>query len=326
MVKKPHKPSTTMEKVKPYQRYTIDHPLYPPRLQHLGDPPRELFILGVLPDPDRPHLAVVGTRRATPYGIQVTRELVTPLARAGIVIVSGLAYGIDAEAHRAALDAGGTTVAVVGTGIDRVYPAAHERLAHAIGEHGALVSEYPMGTPPLPHHFPERNRILAALAHAVLVVEAPLKSGALITAYGATEIGRDVLAVPGPLHSAASAGCHGLIARGARIVTGVEDILETLGLDIALASRQNHEIVLAACSAAARKILAATGTGAPTLDELSGSTLLPTERVLAAVTELEVAGLIRNLGDGRYASATPNTQLPNAGSRHRRITDESQEN
>lgn len=283
-----------------------NNPDYPVRLRHLPQPPNPLFVRGALPDEARPHLAVVGTRRATAYGIHVTHLLVKPLARAGVVIVSGLAYGIDAEAHRAALEAGGTTVAVLGCGIDRIYPPPHEPLAvRILAAGGAVVSEYAPGTPPLPHHFPARNRILGALAHAVLVVEAPKKSGALITAYGAAELGREVLAVPGPITSLTSAGCHGLIARGARIVTDVSDLADALGLDMAAVSVQNHETVLAACSQAARKIHAAVGSGNPTLDELTLSADLPTERVLAAVTELEVEGLIQNLGDGRFATASP---------------------
>jgi DNA processing protein len=279
---------------------------YPERLGHLAQPPNPLFVLGSLPDPMRLHLAVVGTRRATPYGRRVTRDLVTPLARAGVVIVSGLAYGIDAEAHTAAVNAGGTTLAVLGCGIDHVYPTAHANLAQRVlASGGAVVSEYAPGTPPLQHHFPARNRIIAALAHAVLVIEAPVSSGALITAYGAAELGREVLAVPGSITSPESAGCNGLISRGARLVSGVQDILETLGLDTESVSRQNHETVLAACSEPARKIHAALGLGNPTLDELAGCVDLPTERILAAVTELEVVGLVENLGDGRYAAAPP---------------------
>lgn len=292
--------------VKSYREFRSRSPEYPERLGHLVQPPNPLYVLGHLPAPMRLHLAVVGTRRATPYGRRVTRDLVPPLARSGVVIVSGLAYGIDAEAHTAALEAGGTTVAVLGCGIDRVYPSAHAHLAQRVlASGGALVSEYAPGTPPLPHHFPARNRIIAALAHAVLVIEAPATSGALITAYGAAELGREVLAVPGAVTSPESAGCNGLISRGARLVSGVQDILETLGLDTESVSRQNHETVLAACSADARKIHAALGLGNPTLNEIAGCVDLPTERILAAVTELEVVGLVENLGDGRYAAAPP---------------------
>jgi DNA processing protein len=225
-----------------------------------------------------------------------------------VVIVSGLAYGIDAEAHRATLNAGGTTVAVLGCGIDRTYPDGHERLVDRIlANGGAVVSEYEPGTPPLQHHFRARNRIIAALASAVLVVEAPEKSGALITAYGSLDIGRDVLAVPGPIGSEQSAGCNTLIARGARIVTSVNDVLETLGLDTTVALGQNHATVLATCSEAARKVHAQLGSGTPTLDELARAVDLPTERILAAVTELEVVGLLQTLAHGRFTTATPNT-------------------
>lgn len=296
-----HQPQSTSNRVKTYHALRTGDPGYPARLHHLFEKPNPVFVRGTLPSGSRPHLAVVGTRRATPYGLLVTKQLIEPLAAAGVVIVSGLAYGIDAAAHRAALAVGGTTVAVLGCGIDRVYPAAHVDLAREILETGgAIASEYEPGTPSYPANFPARNRIVAALAHAVLVVEAPLKSGALITAYGAAEMGRDVLAVPGPVTSETSDGCHGLIARGARIVTSVEDVFDTLQLDRVVVEQQNHATVLAALSGTAKQVLAAV-RGIPSLEELSSTVQLPTEQVLAAITELELAGLLTAQGGGRFA-------------------------
>ncbi len=303
-----------------------DDPADPGRLRNLPDPPQRLYIRGMLPHPDRPHLAVVGTRRATPYGRKAVKSLVTPLARSGVVIVSGLAYGIDAEAHRCCLEAGGTTVAVLGCGIDRAYPAAHAGLATQIlRSGGTVVSEYPPGTPSFAGNFPARNRIVAALSHAVLVVEAPEKSGALITAYLAAELGREVLAVPGPFGAPNSVGVHALLSRGARIATGIADLADALGLDTERINQQNRATVSTACSEPAQKILTAVGTGTPTLEELTGSTDLPTARVFAAVTELEIKGLLSPLGDGRYAATPAEPKPPNAQPRHRRVAHQGEE-
>ncbi|MDR0671828.1 MAG: DNA-processing protein DprA [Oscillospiraceae bacterium] len=200
---------------------------YPERLKNIYAPPCTLYLKGRLPVFDEEAaLTVVGSRRATPYGAQAAERLSHALARAGMLIVSGLARGVDAHAHRAALRAGASTVAVLGCGADMPYPAENRALYEDIAAVGALVSEYPPGTPPLAGHFPARNRILSGLSLGVLVVEAPVRSGALITAAHAVEQGRDVFAVPGNIDVPESAGCNRLIREGAQLVTGPGDILE----------------------------------------------------------------------------------------------------
>jgi DNA processing protein len=179
----------------------LDDPHYPTALRNLPQPPPILHVQGHLELFERPGIAVVGTRRHTTYGRDATVSLVVGLVRAGYVILSGLARGIDSIAHRTALDVGGDTVAVLGTGLDVPYPPEHEDLAELMAERGCLVTEFPPGTPPLKYHFPQRNRLIAGLARAVLVVEAPEKSGALITAHYALEEGKEVFAVPGPIHN-----------------------------------------------------------------------------------------------------------------------------
>jgi len=182
---------------------------YPRALRNLPQPPPTLYVQGRLELLDRPGIAVVGTRSHTTYGRDATVALVLGLVRAGYVILSGLARGIDSIAHRTALDVGGDTVAVLGTGLDVRYPPEHEELAERIAERGCLVSEFPPGTPPLKYHFPQRNRLIAGLARAVLVVEAPERSGALITAHYALDEGKEIFAVPGPIHNESSCkGAH----------------------------------------------------------------------------------------------------------------------
>ena len=204
-------------------------PRYPPLLLQIHAPPPLLFVHGNADCLCRHQLAVVGTRNPTPAGRRTARDFAAHLSRAGLAITSGLALGIDGEAHRGALDAQGPTVAVMGTGLDRIYPAKHRDLAHAIAENGALVSELPPGTPALAENFPRRNRIISGLSLGVLVVEAALQSGSLITARQATEQGREVFAIPGSIHSATAKGCHLLIRQGAKLVETANDILEELG-------------------------------------------------------------------------------------------------
>ena len=212
---------------------TLGDPKYPFLLRQIHDPPVFLWMRGRLPVGNAPAraLAVVGTRRMSPYGLRVTGELTEALVREGFLIVSGLAYGIDAAAHRAALDAGGCTIAVLGSGIDRIYPAQHSRLAEELIAEGALLSEYAMGAIPEGAHFPRRNRIVSGLALGTLIVEAYEEGGALITARLAVEQNREAFAVPGSVHSPASAGVNRLIQKGeAKLVQCVEDILEELDM------------------------------------------------------------------------------------------------
>jgi DNA processing protein len=211
---------------------TRDDPRYPLLLKQIHDPPAELHVRGTLPPSDALALAVVGSRSPTPYGQRVVRDLVEPIARLGIVIVSGLAYGIDAAAHEAACRVRGTTVAVLGSGGDdrSLFPAGNRALAkRLIDAGGAVISEFPDGTPPLKHHFPIRNRVIAGIAKGTLVIEAAAKSGSLITARCALENGREVFAVPGSIHSPMSEGPNNLIKMGARPVTSPEDILSVFG-------------------------------------------------------------------------------------------------
>lgn len=204
---------------------------YPGRLLEIPDPPTVLSLWGGLDDVDDPAVAVVGSRRATPYGLRVAEGLGASLAEAGITVVSGLARGIDAAAHRGALEAGGRTLAVLGSGLDRVYPRDNEALAAAIAASGAVISEFPLGTPPEPGHFPRRNRVVSGLCRAVVVVEGEAGSGSLITARLALDQGREVGAVPGPVHSPTSVGPHFLLREGAFLVQRGEDVLEALPED-----------------------------------------------------------------------------------------------
>ncbi len=205
---------------------------YPPLLAELHDPPARLHLRGGPPDVlSRPAVAVVGARSCSAYGAQVARELAQSLAAAGVVVVSGLARGVDAEAHRGALAAGGLTVAVLGCGIDRDYPRSHAELARRIAESGLVVSEYPQGIEPSPWRFPARNRIIAGLARATVVVEARERSGALITADFALELGREVFAAPGEITSALSVGTNDLLRQGATPLLSADDVLLALGLE-----------------------------------------------------------------------------------------------
>lgn len=204
-------------------------PHYPPLLRELPDAPPLLYVHGEPGLLSAPQLAIVGSRNPTPAGRQTATEFARHLAAAGLVITSGLAAGIDAAGHQGALDAGGRTIAVTGTGLDRVYPAGNRALARRIAAQGALVSEFPIGTPPLAENFPRRNRILSGLSLGTLVVEAALRSGSLITARCATEQGREVFAIPGSIHNTLARGCHALIRQGAKLVETATDILEELG-------------------------------------------------------------------------------------------------
>jgi DNA processing protein len=203
-------------------------PVYPPALLDLHDPPPLIFLRGDAALLEREAAAVVGTRACTEYGADAAREIAASLARAGIVVTSGLAHGVDRHAHESALDAGGATVAVIGCGIDVVYPHRHQRLYERIACHGLLVSEFLPGEPALPHHFPRRNRIIAALSRAVVVVEAPARSGALITAEHALDLGREVFAVPGPIGRRTSEGTNALIRDGASMVNSPDDVARWL--------------------------------------------------------------------------------------------------
>ena len=210
------------------QTVTLNGAGYPRLLAEIHAPPPVLYMKGTLLPEDEAAVAIVGTRGATPYGLEVAGVLAGELARSGITVVSGLAEGIDAAAHEGALKAGGRTIAVVGHGLDRVYPPQHATLAARVAESGCILSEFSAGMPPLKENFPRRNRIISGLSLGTVVVEAPVKSGALITARFAMEQGREVFAVPGPAFSRQSHGAHALLQDGAKLVCRVEDILEEL--------------------------------------------------------------------------------------------------
>jgi DNA processing protein len=261
---------------------------YPPLLAQASDPPLGLFVRGRSSWDSV--VAVVGSRRATVYGRQVARLLGQELAAAGVVVASGMARGVDAAAHQGALAAGWVTVAVWGTGPDRVYPAEHRRLAEAIAGQGAILTEYPPGTPPRPQHFPERNRILAGMAHAVVVVEAGARSGALITARLALEEGREVLAVPGSIFSELSTGPNALLRAGARPLLTVRDLLEVVPAVGRSEGRPGPEL----------RGLLAWGE-ALTVDELAARAGVGVDQLQLRLLELELAGEVERRGDGRYA-------------------------
>ena len=259
---------------------------YPPRLRDLHDPPAVLWSHGRWSTLQPPVVAVVGTRRASAYGQRITRALVTGLARGGACIVSGMAIGIDAMAHRSALEVDGHTVAVLGTGADVAYPRSHRGLHSEIGSHGLVLSELPPEAQADGGSFPRRNRIIAALASLTIVVEAPRKSGALSTARHALDLGRDVAAVPGAIDAPQSEGANGLIRQGAHAVTSVADALSLVGLDPPVRARPvlNDE-----CERCIWHLLA---QGSATLDELCARTALPVTQCLSAVTQLELRGII----------------------------------
>lgn len=272
-------------------------PGFPPLLAELYDPPARLYLRGTDPEIlSRTCVAVVGARSCSPYGAQVARELGRELSAAGLVVVSGLARGIDGEAHRGALAAGGLTVAVLGCGIDRDYPRAHAELARRVAADGLVVSEYPPGVEPAPWRFPARNRILAGLAAATVVVEARERSGALITADFALELGRDVFAVPGEITSTLSAGTNDLIRQGATPLLAPGDVLDGLGLE-GVAPTPPDTLSLASDA-----VLRDLAGGAASLDELARVTQLGSAGVAVALTELELAGLVVQ-ADGRYRRA-----------------------
>jgi DNA processing protein len=202
---------------------------YPQALLNIPDPPLLLYVKGRLDLLNRPALAVVGSRNATPQGIGNAEAFAKALSEAGLCIISGMAHGIDAAAHRGALRSQGGSIGVVGTGLDKVYPAANRELAHTLAQQGALISEFSLGTPPLAANFPRRNRIISGMSVGCLVVEASLQSGSLITARLALEQGRDVFAIPGSIHAPQSKGCHALLKQGAKLVETAQDILEELG-------------------------------------------------------------------------------------------------
>lgn len=281
------------------QVITLKDEIYPELLKQIYDPPAVLFVRGVLPSSEKKHLAVVGSRKASNYGLRVTEDLIHPAAKAGVVIVSGLAYGIDAHAHDAAIRANGCTVAVLGSGVDHesIYPSSNRALASKIIAHGgALISEFFIGTPPLKHHFPLRNRIIAGLCHGTLVIEAAQKSGSLVTAKSAMDSNRDVYAVPGSIHSPLSEGTNELIKSGAVPITKPEDLF---GIE----PMPEPESSFVPKNDQQTSIWSKLSTAPIHVDELIRSTQLPAHTLLSELTLMEMAGGVKHQG-GKFYTRT----------------------
>lgn len=280
---------------------SLPDPAYPRLLKEINDPPLAIFYRGRLPDENQPALAVVGTRRMTPYGAQVCAELVEDLARRGLLIVSGLALGLDGAAHRAALKAGGQTIAVLGSSVDRnhIYPPAHQRLAEEIiNRGGAVLAEYPPGFAPTNYSFPARNRIIAGLTLGTLVIEAPERSGALITAAHALDYNREVFAVPQPIYSPTGEGTNNLIKLGARPVTNAKDIIETLNLKGLSELVASSPIIT--LTETEKQVMDCLGREPENIDLIIKKTGLASSAVNSALATLELKDLTKNYGGMRY--------------------------
>ncbi|MBK9161395.1 MAG: DNA-protecting protein DprA [Nitrosomonadales bacterium] len=267
---------------------------YPQNLLHIPDPPLLLYVKGRLDLLNHPALAIVGSRNSTPQGNHNAEAFAKSLSGAGICIISGMAHGIDAAAHRGALQGRGSSIAVVGTGLDKVYPAANHELAHMLVQKGALISEFPLGTPPLAGNFPRRNRLISGMSMGCLVVEASLQSGSLITARLASEQGRDVFAIPGSIHAPHSKGCHALIKQGAKLIETAQDILEELGnsVIVPLDNPDNQGACLA--------LLEQLGYDPVDTDTLSIRCGLTVAELSAMLLTLELDGRISVLPGGLY--------------------------
>tara|TARA_Y100001933_G_scaffold167069_1_gene165283 strand:- start:309 stop:1469 length:1161 start_codon:yes stop_codon:yes gene_type:complete len=305
----------------------LDHPshhlvslndeYYPPLLRRIADAPLALFVNG---SPEwflRPQIAIVGSRNATPGGLSIAREFSEDLSRAGLVITSGLALGVDGVAHRAAMDAGGITLAVGGTGPDQVYPARHRDLARRIVDNGAVISSFAPGVGPRAGHFPARNRIISGMSTGVLVIEAGIRSGSLITARLAGEQGREVFAVPGSIRNPMASGCHRLIRQGARLVESPDEIVDELRPLIAELAGELRGLLGPRAAPAAESgaggiesgpsdpkveaLLAAVGYDPTSVDEIMARTKLTTQAVSSMLLELELQGRVAALGGGRYS-------------------------
>lgn len=287
----------------------LGHTRYPQALLEIEDPPLLLYMTGRLDLPLAPAraLAVVGSRNPTPQGELNARQFSFALARQGLTIVSGLARGVDGAAHQAALEAAAespqpsslSTIAVVGTGLDRVYPRAHLQLAHAIARTGLLVSEFPLGTPPLAHHFPQRNRLIAGLSCATLVVEAALESGSLITAREAALQGKPVFAIPGSIHAPQARGCHALLREGAALVETADDVLNELPAASRPSAPQTQGAVTTAPPQTQDPILQALGWEPMSLDEAQARSGWPFPALQARLMQLELQGCVVRLPGGR---------------------------
>ncbi len=269
---------------------------YPATLLQIADPPPLLYVKGRRELPGRPALAVVGSRNATPQGLANAEAFSKALSDAGLAIVSGMALGVDTAAHRGGLAGAASSIAVVGTGLDLVYPPRNKALALELAGHGALVSEFPLGMPALPANFPRRNRIISGLARGCLVVEAALASGSLITARLAAEQGREVFAIPGSIHSPFSKGCHRLIKQGAKLVESAQDVIEELGFT----GSPPSSVASPKAERSADALLDQLGFDPVGFDTLLERTGLATETLVARLVEWELAGVVASLPGGKY--------------------------
>ncbi len=280
---------------------TLADTAYPPLLKTLDAPPLVLYVLGDLTPADERCLAVVGTRKATAYGRAAAHQLSKQIAAQGVTIISGLAHGIDSAAHIGALDGGGRTLAVLGTGIDRIYPRDQQELAQRIRQHGAILSEFPLGTPPEARNFPRRNRVISGLALGVLVVEAPENSGALITAAAAADQGREVFSVPGNIFNPASRGNNRLIQEGAKLVLDVQDILDEFNIAYSNVQTRVQTQRLAPDNPVEAEVLKCLSADPLHIDELARTLQMPVQMVSAILTILELKGLAQSAGNMQYS-------------------------
>ena len=292
-------------------------PRYPTGLRNLHQPPPVLYARGELELTNRPCVAVIGARHHTQYGADVARQIAAGLAYAGVVVVSGLARGIDGIAHRATLESGGRTIAVLGSGCDVPYPHEHDTLLRDVADNGLVLTEFPPGEPPRRDHFPRRNRLIAALSLGVVVVEAGPRSGSLITVGHALELGREIFAVPGPVTRSTSAGTNALVRDGATVVLGVEDViagLRRLGTMVAdaappsdvLPHDETHEVPtspLPDLSEMPARVYAALSAEPRPAESIAGESMVDSGAALAALLELELAGLVRQLPGRRFVRA-----------------------
>ena len=308
--------------------WPLGHPHYPEPLLHLADPPLLLFVEGQVQQSLGPAVSVVGSRNPTPQGRQTAMQFGRALADAGLCVVSGMALGIDGASHQGALQslassnktplpieaekdgsppAFWTTVGVVGTGLDQIYPRHHRALAQEVMGHGVLISEYPLGTPPLAANFPQRNRLIAALGLGTLVVEAAMRSGSLITARMALDMGREVMAVPGSIHAMQSHGCHWLIRQGAKLVENVQDILEELQIPTVTENSNRHTSSDAQQTPASHPVLDHMGFTPISLDALQMHCHLETSALQSELLSLELKGCIARLPGGLFQRLGPAT-------------------
>ena len=284
---------------------TLDSRHYPALLREIADPPPVLFIEGDQLLLNHPQLAIVGSRNPSPIGAETCHEFARSLAARGLVITSGLALGIDAAAHQGALAAGGSTIAVTGTGLDRVYPASHRQLAAEIVAQGAMVSEFPPGTAPRPDHFPRRNRIISGLSLGTLVAEAAVRSGSLITAMQALEQGREVFAIPGSIHNPLARGCHALLRNGAKLVEEICDIIDELDHFLpaspAMATdRHRIDVSASGLDQQQQKVIKNLGFEATSMDTLINRTGLSADMLAPMLLSLELMGIIVSTPGGHY--------------------------